>query len=69
MGKNELLVFLATRMKELRMKKGQTQEQVYDQTGVHIGRIEQGARDVSYTTLVKLAQYFQVDIGYFHPDV
>lgn len=67
MERNELLLFLAGKLKELRMEKGQTQEQVYDQTGIHIGRIEQGARDVSYTTLVKLAGYFEVRIDYFDP--
>jgi len=31
-------------------------------TGVHIARIEQGKRDVSYTTLCKLADYFGVGL-------
>lgn len=41
---------------------GVTQEQVYNDTGIHIARIEQGKRDISYTTLVKLAQYFEVGL-------
>jgi transcriptional regulator with XRE-family HTH domain len=42
-----------------------TQEQVLNDTGIHIARIEQGKRDVSYTTLVKLAQYFEVGLDSF----
>jgi len=37
---------LAVRIKELRKSKGVTQEEVYNATGVHIARVEQGKRDV-----------------------
>ncbi|MGM5631697.1 helix-turn-helix transcriptional regulator [Apibacter raozihei] len=60
-NKYELLK-LANRIKYLRAKKGVTQEIVYIDTGIHIGRIEQGKRDVSYTTLVKLSKYFNVTL-------
>jgi transcriptional regulator with XRE-family HTH domain len=42
-----------------------TQEEVYNATGVHIARVEQGKRDISYTTLRKLAKYFQVSLSEF----
>lgn len=67
MDKNELLLYLANRLKELRKAKKLSQEQVTEITGIHIGRIEQGARDVSYTTLVRLAAFFEVGLGYFDP--
>lgn len=65
MKKDELLLTLATKLKGLRKAKNVTQEQVLNDTGVHIARIEQGKRDVSYTTLVKLAQYFEVGLEKF----
>lgn len=68
MIKHELLLTLANRLKDLRREKGLTQEEVMDQTGIHIGRIEQGSRDVAYSTLVKLSRFFEVDLGYFDPD-
>ena len=63
MENNELLKNLATKLKGLRKTKNVTQEQVLNDTGIHIARIEQGTRDVSYTTLCKLADYFDVSIG------
>lgn len=61
-NKNELLK-LANRIKNLRNKKGVTQEIAYIDTGIHFGRIEQGKRNVSYTTLVKLSKYFNVTLA------
>ncbi len=61
----EILLKLAVRLKELRKQNNVTQEEVYNATGVHIARIEQGKRDVSYTTLRKLAAYFGVSLAVF----
>ena len=58
MENQELLLTLAKRLKELRKQKGVTQEDVFNDTGIHVARIEQGKRDISYTTLVRLADYF-----------
>lgn len=66
MNEKELLLTLAKRLKELRKEKGVTQEDVYNDTGIHIARIEQGKRDISYTTLCRLADYFEVNIGKFY---
>ncbi|TSJ42260.1 helix-turn-helix domain-containing protein [Fluviicola chungangensis] len=65
MNKHELLLTLAKRVKELRNEKGLTQEDVYNDTGIHLGRIEQGKRDISFTTLCKLADYFGTDLNQF----
>jgi transcriptional regulator with XRE-family HTH domain len=56
----ELLSWLATRIKELRVQKHLTQLQCFHETNVHIGRIEQGKRDISFTTLIKLCEYFNI---------
>lgn len=61
----EILLKLAVTLKELRKQNNVTQEEVYNATGVHIARIEQGKRDVSYTTLRKLAAYFGVSLAVF----
>lgn len=63
MENKELLRNLATKLKGLRKTKNVTQGQVLIDTGIHIARIEQGTRDVSYTTLCKLADNFGVSIG------
>lgn len=63
MNNDELLLNLANRLKELRKQKEVTQEDVYNDTGVHVARIEQGKRDIAYTTLCKLAEYFEVDLN------
>ncbi len=63
MENKEILRNLAKKLKGLRKAKNVTQEQVLNDTGVHIARIEQGNRDISYTTLCKLADYFDVGLG------
>ncbi len=67
MENQELLLTLSKRLKELRNQKKVTQEDVYNDTGIHVARIEQGKRDISYTTLCRLADYFGVELEYFRP--
>jgi len=59
----EILLKFAKKIKELRLAKSVTQQDAYNDTGIHFGRIEQGKRDASLTTLVKIAEYFDVSIG------
>lgn len=59
----DLLLNLAQKLKVLRKTKGLSQEQVLFDTGIHIARIEQGKRDISYTTLCRLADYFGVELN------
>ena len=61
----EILLNLASKIKDLRKVKGVTQEQVLHDTGIHIARIEQGKRDISYSTLCKLAKYFDISLSKF----
>lgn len=63
--KEELQLILAKRIKGLRTKKGVTQENAYGDTGIHFGRIEQGKRDPSFTTLFKISQYFDLTLEEF----
>lgn len=65
MDEKDVLLQLAKKLKELRKTKGVTQEQMYNDTGIHVARIEQGKRDISFTTLLKLAKYFDVKLDTF----
>ncbi|MBL4652560.1 MAG: helix-turn-helix transcriptional regulator [Flavobacteriales bacterium] len=60
-----LLLNLATRVKKLRLAKGVSQEEANNATGIHFGRLEQGKRDVSFTTLYKIADYFELSLTEF----
>jgi len=60
---DKILKKFANRVKQLRIEKGDTQIDAYNETGIHFGRIEQGKRDVSLTTIVKIADYFQISVG------
>jgi len=64
-NKKELLVDLARRIKGLRKVRNLTQEDCYNDTGIHFARIEQGKRDISYTTLVKICKYFNISLKDF----
>lgn len=63
--KKEDLLLLAKRVKQLRTKSNLTQEQAYNDTGIHFGRIEQGKRDASYTTLLAICKYFEISLKEF----
>ena len=57
--------YIISRLKELRERKGLTQEIVYDEVGIHIGRIEAGKRIPSVSTLAQLCVYFGLSLSEF----
>ncbi|MFY0603263.1 MAG: helix-turn-helix transcriptional regulator [Flavobacteriaceae bacterium] len=59
------LLKLANRIKSLRRLNAVSQEDAYNDTGIHFGRIEQGNRDVSYFTLVRISIYFDLTLEEF----
>tara|TARA_R110002124_G_scaffold120895_6_gene278986 strand:+ start:48496 stop:48714 length:219 start_codon:yes stop_codon:yes gene_type:complete len=63
--KKEILLRLASRIRELRLEKCLTQAQAKIDTKIHFGRIEQGKRDISYTTLHKICEYFEISMKEF----
>jgi transcriptional regulator with XRE-family HTH domain len=63
--KKELLLKLAKRVKQLRLEKGLTQAQACIDSKIHFGRIEQGKRDISFTTLFKVCEYFEISANDF----
>lgn len=61
----KLLKKIALRLKQLRKEHNVTQEVVYNDTGVNIGRIEAAKRDISVSTLEVLCRYFKISLERF----
>ena len=60
-----LLQKIAARLKSLRVKKGVSQEEIYNQTDIHIARIETAKVNISVSTLSKLCSYFGITLSQF----
>jgi len=61
----ELLAAIVMGLKALRMKKGITQEDFFNDTGIHISRIETGKVNVSVSTLKAIVSYFDISLTVF----
>ncbi len=62
----DILAALANRIKELRKKRGFSQEAFADHAGLHrvaVGWIEQGKRVPSLKTLLKISQGFGISLS------
>ncbi len=71
MGKSRNIVLLkkiAARIKQIRENSDLTQEIFLHDTGINIGRIERGERDISMTTLGSVCKYFDVSLKEFFKD-
>ena len=67
--KNEhFLRSVAARLRVWREKRGVTQEEVYLDTGVHVGRIETGRSNLTVSTLHALCLYYGVSLSKFFED-
>ncbi|HEV8286418.1 MAG TPA: helix-turn-helix transcriptional regulator [Chitinophagaceae bacterium] len=62
---SKLLQKMAIIIKELREEKGVTQEEVYNEINIHIGRIETAKANLSIATLSALCKYFKIRISEF----
>jgi hypothetical protein len=62
----KLLQRIALVAKQLRDDKGLTQEDVYNDTNIHIGRIETAKANLSVSTLSALCKYYKVKVSEFH---
>ena len=60
-----LLEKIASVLKQLREAKGLTQEAVYNDTNIHIGRIETARANLSVSTLSALCKYFKIKLSDF----
>ncbi|WP_431125418.1 helix-turn-helix domain-containing protein [Flagellimonas flava] len=56
---------LANRIKSLRDNRNLTQEDAYNDTGIHFGRIETGRWDPKFSTIRRISEYFDLTITEF----
>lgn len=64
-----LLKSVALRVKSLREELNISQEQFYNETDIHIGRIETGRNNISISTLSRLCHYFNISLSDFFKKV
>jgi transcriptional regulator with XRE-family HTH domain len=62
---DELIKQIVLLIKQLREERDLTQEDVYNDTGIHIARIESARVNVSISTLHTLAAYFEISLEKF----
>ena len=62
---DELIKQIVLLIKQLREERGLTQEDVYNDTGIHIARIETAKVNISISTLQALAVYFEISLENF----
>ena len=62
---NKLLQKIAVVIKQLRDDKGVSQEEVYNDINIHIGRIETASANLSVSTLSALCKYFKISLSEF----
>lgn len=60
-----LLIYIAHKSKELRAKKGVSQETAFEDTGISIGKVETMRKNITVSTLSKLCRYFGVTVQEF----
>jgi transcriptional regulator with XRE-family HTH domain len=66
---SSLLQKIALVIKELRDENNLTQEDVFNETNIHVGRIETAKANVSVSTLAALCKYFKIKLSAFHKRV
>ena len=64
-----LLNKIALVIKELREENDLSQEEVYNETNIHIGRIETSKANLSVSTLSALCKFFKIKLSDFHKRV
>ncbi|WP_214459726.1 helix-turn-helix domain-containing protein [Flavihumibacter fluvii] len=62
---NNLLQNIALVLKQLRDEKGLTQDEVFDATKIHIGRIETAKANPTISTISKLCKFFKIKLADF----
>ena len=60
-----LLKEIAIVVKQLRESRNLSQEEVYNEINIHIGRIETGKANLSVSTLEMLCSYFKISMSDF----
>ena len=63
---DKLLLCIALVLKELREARGVSQQDVFLETNVHIGRIETCKSNVTVSTLLVLLKFFNIKMSEFY---
>ncbi|HUQ66614.1 MAG TPA: helix-turn-helix transcriptional regulator [Flavitalea sp.] len=63
---DKLLLSIALVLKELREDRGVSQQEVYLETNIHIGRIETCKLNPSVCTMFVLLKYFRIKMSEFY---
>jgi DNA-binding XRE family transcriptional regulator len=66
---DELLSKIVFGIKKLRQEKNITQEEFYNDTGIHISRVETGNINISVSTLREILKYFQISLKDFFNEI
>ncbi len=66
---DQLITRIGIRLKQIRIEKGFSQEKVYFDTEIHIGRIETSKYNITVSTLYKLCEYYNVSLEDFFKDI
>lgn len=68
--KNTILVSkIASRVKQLRIEKGISQDSFFIDTEIHIARIESGRSNITVSTLSAICDYFGITLSDFFKDI
>ena len=62
----KLLQAIAVLLKELRAKKKLSQQEVNNDTGIHLGRLETGKHNFSVSTLDAICKYYEISTAEFY---
>jgi transcriptional regulator with XRE-family HTH domain len=63
-----LLDKVAKKVKAIRESHGITQEDFYNDTNIHIGRVETGRANISLSTLEAICKHFKISLADFFKD-
>jgi len=61
----DLIEKIVLKIKKLRESKGVSLQEFYNDTGIHLARIESERRDLPITTLSRICDYFEVSLQDF----
>lgn len=63
---DKLIRKIAISLKKVREEKGLSQEEVYNESNVHIGRIESGKANPTVSTISTLCKYYKIKLSDFY---
>jgi DNA-binding Xre family transcriptional regulator len=64
-----LLKAIADRLKEIRNNRSLSQEDVYNDTGIHVARIEVAKANITVSTLEALCRYYDISLKFFFDSI